>query len=129
MRLKDYFAHESPTPGLESPGKRCAREGYGGGTGENIAWGVTSGRAAFDGWFHSSGHHRNMVNKGWTEMGCGRSGPGHWTQNFGAMTGHGTKEPEPLPAAAGPTSRPSPRGPTGCRPSGVRRPPIPRWRG
>ncbi len=97
MRLKNYFAHESPTPGLESPGKRCAREGYGGGTGENIAWGVTSGRAAFDGWFHSSGHHRNMVNKGWTEMGCGRSGPGHWTQNFGAMTGHGTKEPDALP--------------------------------
>ena len=97
MRLKNYFAHESPTPGLESPGKRCAREGYGGGTGENIAWGVTSGRAAFDGWFHSSGHHRNMLNKGWTEMGCGRSGPGHWTQNFGAMTGHGTKEPDALP--------------------------------
>ncbi len=97
MRLKGYFAHESPTPGLESPGKRCAREGYGGGTGENIAFGVTTGRAAFDGWFHSSGHHRNMVNRGWTEMGCGRSGPGHWTQNFGAMTGHGTKEPDPLP--------------------------------
>lgn len=112
MRLKGYFAHESATPGLESPGKRCAREGYGSGTGENIAYGVTSGRAAFDGWFHSSGHHRNMVNKGWTEMGCGRSGPGHWTQNFGAMTGHNTKEPDPLPPPRADVA-PEPEGPDG----------------
>lgn len=112
MRLKGYFAHESPTPGLESPGKRCAREGYGSGVGENIAFGVTSGRAAFDGWFHSSGHHRNMINKGWTEMGCGRSGPGHWTQCFGGATGHGTKEPDPLPAPRADVA-PEPEGPDG----------------
>ena len=49
-RLK-YFAHESPTPGLESPGKRCAREGYSGGTGENIAMGTT----------HRAGRLRRLV--------------------------------------------------------------------
>jgi uncharacterized protein YkwD len=109
MRTKGYFAHESPTPGLESPGKRCALQGYGGGTGENIAKGMGTGRAAFDGWFHSSGHHRNMINKGWTEMGVGRSGGDHWTQNFGGMTGRSLHEPAPLPPPA-PDVAPEPEG-------------------
>ena len=46
MRTKGYFAHESATPGHESPGKRCALQGYSGGVGENIAKGMGTGRAA-----------------------------------------------------------------------------------
>jgi uncharacterized protein YkwD len=96
VKLK-YFAHDGPTPGLRSPGERAAREGYGGGVGENIATGAGTGREAFDLWFHSSGHHRNMISRGWTEMGCGRSAKTMWTQKFGGMTGKGLKGPEGLP--------------------------------
>ena len=28
-------------------------------------------QSAFDGWFSSSGHHRNMLMKGWSEPGSG----------------------------------------------------------
>ncbi|MCC7139749.1 MAG: FHA domain-containing protein [Planctomycetes bacterium] len=103
MRVLKYFAHESPTPGLESPGKRCAREGYSGGVSENIAWGtgLMSAQGAFDGWFHSSGHHRNMLGKGWTELGVGRScapdSASYWTQNFGALGGKSLGTPDALP--------------------------------
>ena len=99
MRVKDYFAHEGPTPGLVSPSDRARQQGYGGGVSENIAYGSggMSGRDAFEGWFGSSGHHRNMIGKGWTEMGAGRCLHGiKWTQNFGA-TGKGLKDPEALP--------------------------------
>jgi uncharacterized protein YkwD len=93
----DYFAHESPTAGLRSPGERAAKEGYGGGVGENIATGAGTGREAFDLWFHSSGHHRNMISRGWTEMGCGRASKTMWTQKFGGMTGKGPRGPDALP--------------------------------
>ena len=57
-----------------------------------------SGRDAFEGWFGSSGHHRNMLGKGHTELGVGRClHGGYWTQNFGAMTGRQLKDPEALP--------------------------------
>ena len=46
MGSKPYFAHESPTPGLKSPGDRCKKEGYGGSVGENIATGYADGKAA-----------------------------------------------------------------------------------
>jgi uncharacterized protein YkwD len=102
MRTKPYFEHASPTPGLESPGKRCAREGYSSGVSENIAMssGDMTAQGAFDGWYHSSGHHRNMLGKGHTDMGVGRSsGPAgtYWTQNFGSMSGKSLKAPDPLP--------------------------------
>jgi|GEM_PF-1620314 len=103
MRTLNYFAHESPTPGRESPVKRCAVEGYSGGS-ENIAYGsgFMNAKGAFDGWYHSSGHHRNMLGRGWTELGVGRSSrvadtSSYWTQNFGAMGGKSLKTPDALP--------------------------------
>jgi formylglycine-generating enzyme required for sulfatase activity/uncharacterized protein YkwD len=100
MRLNKYFAHENPAfPEVASPGIRCARQGYASGVGENIAMGSSTGRGAFDLWFHSSGHHRNMINRGWTEMGCGES-EAYFTQNFGAMTGKGLGDPDALPPPA-----------------------------
>ena len=120
MRVKDYFAHESPTPGLESPQKRAAREGYNGGVGENIAMasGTLAGRDAFDLWAHSSGHHRNMVAKPWTEMGAGRCLQGtRWTQVFGAQTGHNLSEPEALPPPSAEVApEPDPDAPPGTAP-------------
>ncbi len=101
MRVNGYFAHDTPapyaTPDSRTPGDRVRKQGYGGGVGENIAMGTWSGRDAFAAWFHSSGHHRNMVAAGWTEMGAGRSGGSWWTQNFGAAGGTSLKEPDELP--------------------------------
>ncbi|MCB9824542.1 MAG: FHA domain-containing protein [Planctomycetes bacterium] len=101
MKENGYFAHDVPADKganaeNRSPGARAKAQGYGGGVGENIAMGLHSGRDAFKAWFTSSGHHRNMLGKGWTEMGCGRSGA-YWTQLFGAMTGKSLDVPEPLP--------------------------------
>jgi len=106
MRVLGYFAHESPTPGLETPGKRAAQQGYTGGVGENISMGRDTGRGAFDSWFHSSGHHRNMLGAGWTEMGCGRS-ESYFTQVFGRASGKSLAEPDPLPPP-GPEVAPDP---------------------
>ena len=98
----NYFDHNVPadkgaTPENRSPGARAKTQGYGGGVGENIAMGLDSGRGAFRAWFGSSGHHRNMLGAGWTEMGCGRQ-KAYWTQLFGAMTGRSLDLPEALPA-------------------------------
>ena len=76
-----YFAHTSPTPGLESPGQRMFAEGYTAGISENIyrGGGAASAHAS---WLTSSGHHRNILMEGHREMGSGVAG-GYWTQNFG----------------------------------------------
>jgi uncharacterized protein YkwD len=49
---------------------------------ENIHRGSGSPEGAHNGWVHSSGHHRNILQKLWTEMGTGQAGR-YWTQNFG----------------------------------------------
>lgn len=112
MNQNGYFAHEAPAQfaDLLTPGHRARRQGYGGGVGENIAWGMPTGRDAFWGWFGSSGHHRNMLGRGWTEMGAGRSVPSHWTQLFGAASGKSLGTPDALPAPAADVA-PDPEGP------------------
>ncbi len=102
MRENGYFAHDVPadrgaTAENRTPGARAQRQGYGGGVGENIARGPSTGRGAFWAWFGSSGHHRNMLGRGWHEMGCGRSGGSWWTQLFGGGS-KSLKPPDPLPA-------------------------------
>ncbi|KAF0241652.1 MAG: hypothetical protein FD180_4325 [Planctomycetota bacterium] len=82
MEKLNYFAHSSPTKGLETPGQRCAAEGYGGGGAENIAMGNTEGEPTFMQWYNSSGHHRNMLG-GHMQIGIGRSN-NYWTENFGS---------------------------------------------
>lgn len=82
MRRLDYFAHESPTDGRRSVQERVALAGLpGAAVGENIAKGYRSAQAAFDGWYHSAGHHRNMLGASWTAMGTGNDGD-LWTQNY-----------------------------------------------
>ena len=81
MKELGYFAHDSPVAENKSPGLRCAHEGYPGAGAENIAGAGPHGVAAFDGWYHSSGHHRNMLG-GHSQIGVGGC-DGLWTQDFG----------------------------------------------
>ncbi len=76
-----YFGHESPKPENRTVGQRCANEGYKNGGAENCAGGA-SAPGAFDMWYHSSGHHRNMISPDHNEIGIG--GPGPWTEDFGS---------------------------------------------
>lgn len=83
MEQRRFFDHMSPVPGKRSPADRCKAEGasY---SGENIAMGMNTGRGAFNAWYTSSGHHRNMLTKGHVSIGIGNSQSGrYWTQNFG----------------------------------------------
>lgn len=83
MSREGYFSHFSPHPERRTPDLRMKAEGYPGmPSSENIHMGSGSPEGAFNGWFHSSGHHRNMLQKVWTEMGTGQAGK-YWTQNFG----------------------------------------------
>ena len=100
MATNGYFAHDVPppyaTPTNRSPGLRAKQQGFGGGVGENIARGPGTGHGAFMAWFRSSGHHRNMLGKGWLVMGCGRANQTWWTQLFGGGSKSLTP-PDPLP--------------------------------
>ncbi len=111
MQQLKYFAHNSPTPQLKSPGVRARREGYGSGVAENIARGASTGRGAFKQWFGSSGHHRNML-MNHTAMGCGTAGHHWWTQNFGKLTGKSMSPPnvppDPDPPGASGNGMPAP---------------------
>lgn len=80
MATKDFFAHESPVAGRENPWKRAAAAGTSA-SAENIFMGMPDGEAAIEGWWHSPGHHKNMLG-GQRRTGLGRSGE-RWTQLFG----------------------------------------------
>ena len=103
MATNGYFAHNVPapyaTPTNRTPGVRAKQQGFGGGVGENIARGPGTGHGAFMAWFRSSGHHRNMLGRGWLLLGCGRANQTWWTQKFGGGSKSLTP-PDPLPAPA-----------------------------
>ncbi len=80
MQTHKFFAHESPLPGKKTPSHRAARFGTQG-SGENIFAGSQDGRVANQAWFHSPGHHKNMLSAH-ARVGVGRSGR-HFTQMFG----------------------------------------------
>lgn len=80
MREHKFFAHESPVPGKKTPWDRAANFGTKA-SGENIAAGYGTGPAVNLGWFHSPGHHKNMLGNHRT-VGVGREAK-HWTQLFG----------------------------------------------
>ena len=84
QEMKDlgYFGHDSPTDKLRTPSDRVRVAGYGGGAGENCYAGGGGGRGAFEGWYHSPGHHRGMVSGG-PHLGVGADTTHSlWTQNF-----------------------------------------------
>ncbi|RMG08316.1 MAG: CAP domain-containing protein [Planctomycetota bacterium] len=80
MLERGFFDHTSPVPGKRTPADRCRLEGASF-SGENIAMGMQSGRGAFNAWYTSSGHHRNMLGKAHRSLGVGRAG-NYWTQDF-----------------------------------------------
>ena len=84
MKRLEYFAHRSPVAGRHSPGDRLKQAGYQGGGGENIYRGGagSTGEGAFQGWYHSPGHHRGMVS-GNRHIGVGTSDDRSlYTMNF-----------------------------------------------
>lgn len=82
MTRLDFFSHTSPIAGKEAFSDRIRETGYPNPGGENIYKGGHAPEAAHDGWYHSSGHHRNILGAHWAAMGSGQDGA-HWTQNFG----------------------------------------------
>jgi len=82
MQELKYFGHESPTEKLRTPTDRIRVAGYNGGAGENCLAGQTSGEGAFEGWYHSPGHHRGLIS-GSPHVGVGADfGHDLWTMNF-----------------------------------------------
>ena len=80
MRTHKFFSHTSPLPGKKSPGDRARNFGASW-SGENIFMGNADGLVAHRAWFHSPGHHRNLLGKH-GRVGVGRDGV-YFTQMFG----------------------------------------------
>ena len=75
-----FFAHNSPVAGKASPWDRAKRFGTSAGA-ENIAAGASTGPDTNQQWFHSPGHHKNMLGDH-SRIGLGRYAK-TWTQMFG----------------------------------------------
>ena len=80
MKEKGFFSHESPVEGKKTPWDRAKRFGTSA-SAENIYAGSTEGKEANSAWFHSPGHHVNMLG-GHKRVGVGRR-EGHFTEMFG----------------------------------------------
>lgn len=80
METLKFFAHKSPVPDKKTPEERAQRFGtsY---SSENIATGIIDGTDANRMWWHSSGHHKNMLGSH-SRVGVGKSGV-YWTELFG----------------------------------------------
>jgi uncharacterized protein YkwD len=80
METLKFFSHESPVPDKKTPEERAQRFGssY---SSENIAMGIIDGTVANHMWWHSPGHHKNMLGSH-GRVGVGRSGV-YWTELFG----------------------------------------------
>lgn len=83
MASTGRFDHVEDVQGRRLPEDRCRAEGYGAEVAENLASGCQDAATAFEGWYRSAGHHRNMVSAMWGQVGTARSGA-YWTQVFGA---------------------------------------------
>jgi uncharacterized YkwD family protein len=85
MRTRNYFDHMSPSYG--SPFSMMTSFGihysY---AGENIAAGQQTPQAVVNAWMQSPGHRANILNKNYTQIGCGVAFGGsysiYWTQEF-----------------------------------------------
>tara|TARA_B110000014_G_C20122594_1_gene595636 strand:+ start:1030 stop:2103 length:1074 start_codon:yes stop_codon:yes gene_type:complete len=81
MREKKFFAHKSPIPGKKNPWERAKLAGTTANA-ENIFKGNKEGHAANQAWWHSPGHHINMLSPNAKRVGMGVNEK-HWTQMFG----------------------------------------------
>jgi len=80
MEQLKFFAHESPVAEKKTPWDRAKRMGTVA-SAENIFAGAMDGSAANEAWFHSPGHHKNMMGNH-ARIGVGRSGA-YFTEMFG----------------------------------------------
>ena len=81
MKTLGFFSHQSPVRGKETPRKRAAKAGTTASS-ENISQGARTPQAVNRGWWHSPGHHVNMLNPANKRVGLGYHA-GFWTQMFG----------------------------------------------
>ena len=81
MAVHKFFSHDSPVPGRSSFTTRASLHGAAA-RAENIQVGTQDGAVAFDRWYHSAGHHVNMIG-GHSHIGVGMVA-NYWTQKFGA---------------------------------------------
>lgn len=79
MSAAGQIWHEGPDG---NPQSRAQKEGFPSGVGENVAMGYGGAQAVHEGWYNSSGHHRNMLSDSWNCAGIGNEG-NFWTQMFG----------------------------------------------
>lgn len=80
MEERGFFDHDSPVSGRETPWRRAEAAGTSA-SAENIFSGSDDGVAAIEAWWHSPGHHKNLLG-GQARTGLGRW-KGFWTQLFG----------------------------------------------
>ncbi len=80
MVEKGFFSHTSPVPGKKTPWERARRFDTTAHA-ENIARGTATGAGAIQQWWHSPGHHTNMMGDH-SHVGLGRYKE-TWTQLFG----------------------------------------------
>ncbi len=80
MKRLNFFDHESPVEGKETPWKRAAKFGTKA-SGENIYEGSERGEQAIKVWWYSPGHHSNMMGTA-RRVGLGREEK-YFTQMFG----------------------------------------------
>lgn len=76
------FNHFEKDPARKTPFDRMKLAGYPRGDGENLAMNGGDPKSAHDGWCHSSGHHRNILDAGHRDMASALTS-NYWTQNFG----------------------------------------------
>lgn len=97
-----YFAHRSPTPGMETPGQRMAAAGYPrSGYTENIAAGTRDPQHLFKLWFDSPPHHKGMVNPDAVAAAIGK-----WDLCWTLNMGWGPRLMGTAPEALGPATQP-----------------------
>lgn len=81
MENNQYFDHVSATSGL-NPFQRLQQAGiHYQMAGENIAAGYPDGIEAVENWMNSLGHRKNILEKGFTQLGVGVAAD-YYTQNF-----------------------------------------------
>jgi uncharacterized protein YkwD len=91
MARAGRMAHVLPDAAYPRTEDRLAAADYRWQTyGENVAVGQSSAAAALDGWMHSPGHRKNILNPDFTELGTGyatdRAGRTYYVQVFGSLS-------------------------------------------
>jgi uncharacterized protein YkwD len=95
MSERNYFSHTSKSGWSMSDRAIAAGYGYKGfksyAVGENIARGQMSIAEVMNGWLHSEGHCRNLMNPAFKEVGVAQI-DNYWVQDFGGREAFSARE-------------------------------------